>query len=196
MAGHNIKLGSGGIREIEFFVQTQQLIAGGRQRNLRTRETLATLGVLVEAGWIERATAADLADAYRYLRWIEHRLQMVADEQTQEVPSDPAQLESFARFAGYAGTDAFADALRSVPLARSTPLCRPVRGCARADVRRREFVFAGEKDDPGTVAALTRMGYQRPADVLAAVRGWHHGRYPAVRLGPRARASDGSAAPC
>ncbi|WP_439542664.1 bifunctional [glutamine synthetase] adenylyltransferase/[glutamine synthetase]-adenylyl-L-tyrosine phosphorylase [Hyphomicrobium sp.] len=186
VAGHNIKLGSGGIREIEFFVQTQQLIAGGRQRNLRTRQTLATLGVLVEAGWIESATAADLADAYRYLRWIEHRLQMVADEQTQEVPSDPAPLESFARFAGYAGTDAFSDALRSVLSRVQRHYAGLFEDAPELTSEGENLVFAGEKDDPGTVAALTRLGYQRPADVLASVRGWHHGRYPAVRS-PRAR---------
>jgi [glutamine synthetase] adenylyltransferase / [glutamine synthetase]-adenylyl-L-tyrosine phosphorylase len=186
VAGHNIKLGSGGIREIEFFVQTQQLIAGGRQRNLRTRQTLETLGVLVEAGWIECATAADLADAYRYLRWIEHRLQMVADEQTQEVPSDPAPLESFARFAGYASTDDFADALRSVLSRVQRHYAGLFEDAPELTSEGENLVFAGEKDDPGTVAALMRMGYQRPADVLASVRGWHHGRYPAVRS-PRAR---------
>ena len=186
VVGHNIKLGSGGIREIEFFVQTQQLIAGGRQRNLRTRQTLATLGVLVEAGWIESATAADLADAYRYLRWIEHRLQMVADEQTQEVPSDPVPLESFARFAGYAGTAAFSDALRSVLSRVQRHYAGLFEDAPALTSEGENLVFAGEKDDPGTVAALTRLGYQRPADVLASVRGWHHGRYPAVRS-PRAR---------
>ena len=186
VAGHNIKLGSGGIREIEFFVQTQQLIAGGRQRNLRTRRTLEALGVLVEAGWIESATAADLADAYLYLRWIEHRLQMVADEQTQEVPSDPAPLESFARFAGYSGVDAFSEALRSVLSRVQRHYAGLFEDAPELTSEGENLVFAGEKDDPGTVAALTRLGYQRPADVLAAVRGWHHGRYPAVRS-PRAR---------
>ena len=83
VAGQNIKLGPGGIREIEFFVQTQQLIAGGRQKNLRTRRTLDALGILVANGWIGKEIANELTDAYLYLRSIEHRLQMVADEQTQ-----------------------------------------------------------------------------------------------------------------
>ncbi len=101
VAGHNIKLGRGGIREIEFFVQTQQLIAGGRHPELRGRETLAVLDVLAEGGWIGQDARADLGEAYRFLRMVEHRLQMVADEQTHTLPSDGDELERFARFAGY-----------------------------------------------------------------------------------------------
>ncbi len=114
--------------------------------------------MLVEAGWIEGATAADLADAYRYLRWIEHRLQMVADEQTQEVPSDPAPLESFARFAGYASTDDFADALRSVLSRVQRHYAGLFEDAPELTSEGENLVFAGEKDDPGTVAALIAHG--------------------------------------
>ena len=107
VAGHNIKLGRGGIREIEFFVQTQQLIAGGRQPELRSRQTLEAMAKLAERGWIKPRVAHELSEAYLYLRRIEHRLQMVADEQTHEVPDDPARLESFALFCGYPDTAAF-----------------------------------------------------------------------------------------
>ena len=186
VAGHNIKLGPGGIREIEFFVQTQQLIAGGRQRNLRTRRTLEALRILVDYGWIEKEISDELTDAYLYLRWIEHRLQMVADEQTQEVPSDEAALERFARFAGYASTADFSDELLSVLARVQGHYARLFEGMPELSSEGENLVFAGETDDPGTVAALTRMGYARAADVLAAIRGWHHGRYPAVRSG-RAR---------
>ncbi|HYD14784.1 MAG TPA: bifunctional [glutamine synthetase] adenylyltransferase/[glutamine synthetase]-adenylyl-L-tyrosine phosphorylase [Hyphomicrobium sp.] len=186
VAGHNIKLGPGGIREIEFFVQTQQLIAGGRQRNLRTRRTLEALAVLVEYGWIEKPIADELVDAYLYLRWIEHRLQMVADEQTQEIPKDEAQLERFARFAGYASLADFSSELLSVLNRVQGHYARLFEGMPDLTAEGENLVFAGETDDPGTVEALTRMGYERPSDVLAAIRGWHHGRYPAVRS-PRAR---------
>src|SRR6187402_391471 len=77
--GHNLKLGRGGIREIEFFVQTQQLIAGGRHPELRGRDTLAMLVVLAEGGWISHEARGDMAAAYDFLRKAEHRLQMVAD---------------------------------------------------------------------------------------------------------------------
>src|SRR5262249_62216550 len=80
--GTTIKPGRGGIREIEFFVQTQQLIAGGRHPELRPKATLQPLAVLAAGGWIDGEACADLDAAYRFLRVVENRLQMVADEQT------------------------------------------------------------------------------------------------------------------
>jgi glutamate-ammonia-ligase adenylyltransferase len=186
VAGHNIKLGRGGIREIEFFAQTQQLIAGGRQPDLRVPTTLAALERLSRRGWIKAEVVGDLAEAYAFLRRIEHRLQMLADEQTQTLPAAAADLERLARFSGYAGTEAFAAALvdrlervqgHYAALFEATP---------ELTTDGANMVFAGESDDPGTVEALSRMGYERPADAIAIVRGWHHGRYPAVRT-PRAR---------
>ena len=109
--GHNIKVGRGGIREVEFFVQTQQLIAGGRHPELRGRETLTLLNALADGGWIGKDAAVELDAAYRFLRQIEHRLQMVNDDQTHTLPSDRAGLERFARFAGFKSGDAFATAL-------------------------------------------------------------------------------------
>ena len=186
VAGHNIKLGRGGIREIEFFAQTQQLIAGGRQPDLRAPTTLEALDRLVERGWIRREVAADLAEAYRFLRRIEHRLQMIADEQTQTLPTAPGDLLRLANFAGYGSVDDFSRALVAhlervqghyAALFESTPELTSAGA---------NMVFAGESDDPATIETLQRMGFERPADVIAAVRGWHHGRYPAVRS-PRAR---------
>src|SRR3978361_2157594 len=81
--GHNIKLGRGGIREIEFFAQTQQLIAGGRNPALRDRDTLTTLDKLEHDRWIDAAVRDDMKAAYCFLRTVEHRLQMLNDEQTQ-----------------------------------------------------------------------------------------------------------------
>ena len=89
VAGHNVKLGRGGIREIEFFAQTQQLIWGGREPSLRTQATCETLDALVAIGRINKQTAAQLKDAYGFLRRLEHRIQMVDDRQTHSIPSDP-----------------------------------------------------------------------------------------------------------
>ncbi|TMJ75112.1 MAG: bifunctional [glutamine synthetase] adenylyltransferase/[glutamine synthetase]-adenylyl-L-tyrosine phosphorylase [Alphaproteobacteria bacterium] len=181
VAGHNIKVGRGGIREIEFFVQTQQLIAGGRQPQLRVSDTLTALARLEERGWITAAAHQELAEAYRFLRTIEHRLQMIADEQTQTLPDDPDKLTALARFCGFPDTPAFATRLTAeldrvqahyVRLFEHSP--ELTRGGAN-------MVFAGEADDPATVEALTRMGYTRAPEIIALVRGWHHGRYPAVR---------------
>ena len=106
--GHNIKLGRGGIREIEFFAQTQQLIAGGRNPALRDRDTLTTLDKLCADKWIDAEARDAMKEAYGFLRVVEHRLQMMNDEQTQSLPSDRADLERFARFLGFKDRDDFA----------------------------------------------------------------------------------------
>ena len=130
--GHNIKLGRGGIREIEFFAQTQQLIAGGRHGELRGRGTVATLAVLAADGWIDAAARDELTAAYDFLRRVEHRLQMMADEQTHTLPADAAALDVFARFLGFNGRDDFAErACRAFAQGRAA-LCQAVR--ARAGI--------------------------------------------------------------
>src|SRR6202043_3576177 len=106
--GHNVKVGRGGIREIEFFAQTQQLIAGGRHPRLRVRPTLEALNVLASSNWITFAARDELTTAYEFLRRVEHRLQMVADEQTHSLPDEVEAVERFARFFGYDGRAAFA----------------------------------------------------------------------------------------
>ncbi len=181
VAGHNIKLGRGGIREIEFFVQTQQLIAGGRQPDLRVRQTLEALRRLAARGWIKEQVASDLAEAYVFLRRIEHRLQMVADDQTHEVPDDPARLLSFALFCGYPDTETFARELTRRLETVQRHYAALFEDGPELTAGGVNMVFAGEKDDPATVAALKEMGYARPELLLEIVRGWHHGRHPAVR---------------
>ena len=125
--GHNIKLGRGGIREIEFFVQTQQLIAGGRNPALRGRRTLEMLDALAEALWITPAVADRLKRAYRFLRFVEHRLQMLNDEQTQTLPDDPREFEIFARFCGYASAAEFEARLTNI----LQPCSATMRRCSR-----------------------------------------------------------------
>lgn len=88
LKGHNVKLGQGGIREIEFFTQLQQLLWGGRDAKLRLHSTLNALNVLKRAGWVSGEHYAALKEAYLFLRKVEHRLQMVSDEQTQTLPAD------------------------------------------------------------------------------------------------------------
>jgi len=106
--GHNVKVGRGGIREIEFFAQTQQLIAGGRHPELRVRPTLETLNVLANNSWITFEARDELTSAYEFLRRVEHRLQMIADEQTHALPDDIEAVERFARFFGYDDRASFA----------------------------------------------------------------------------------------
>ena len=111
--GHNVKLGRGGIREIEFFVQTQQLIAGGREPELRDRQTVPMLAKLAAKGWISNSARDALAREYWFLRDVEHRIQMVADEQTHDLPSDEYELLRIARMAGFKTVDEFSKRLRS-----------------------------------------------------------------------------------
>ena len=186
VAGHNIKLGRGGIREIEFFAQTQQLIAGGRQGDLRVPDTLSALERLQARDWITPEVRAGLAQSYLFLRRIEHRLQMLADEQTQTLPEAPEDLERLARFSGFAGTEAFAAELVGHLQRVQQHYAALFENVPQLTRSGANMVFAGEADDPATLTALAGMGYARAADVIASVRGWHHGRYPAVRS-PRAR---------
>ncbi|WP_394152517.1 glutamine-synthetase adenylyltransferase [Loktanella salsilacus] len=96
LEGHNMKLGRGGIREIEFFTQTRQLIAGGRDQSLRVRGTLQGLDRLAAAGWIARDVQQQLTDHYIAHRTVEHRLQMINDAQTHSLPSDDAGFDRLA----------------------------------------------------------------------------------------------------
>jgi [glutamine synthetase] adenylyltransferase / [glutamine synthetase]-adenylyl-L-tyrosine phosphorylase len=181
VAGHDIKVGRGGIREIEFFAQTQQLIAGGRQPELRVAQTLIALERLEERAWITPNARQDLDQAYRFLRAVEHRLQMLADEQTQRLPADPDKLAGFARFCGFADAAGFAAQLTAELERVQTHYVRLFEHSPELTRGGSNMVFAGEADDPATLDALTGLGYTRAADVISGVRGWHHGRYPAVR---------------
>ncbi len=98
--GHDLKLGRGGIREIEFFTQTRQLIAGGRDPDLRDPTTVGGLQALAGKGWMSDGDAAQLTSDYRAHREAEHRVQMIADKQTHDLPDTE---EEFARLAALAG---------------------------------------------------------------------------------------------
>src|SRR6516165_7582521 len=179
--GHNIKLGRGGIREIEFFVQTQQLIAGGRYPELRVKETLQTLAALAAGGWIDNEVRDDLAAAYRFLRVVENRLQMVADEQTHTLPGDRDGLERFARFAGFSDRDAFAHVLlvhvRNVQRHYATLF----ENAPVIETGRRTLLFPSEADDRETLDRLTEMGFRRPLETSALVRRWGTGSYGTLK---------------
>src|SRR5262245_55610218 len=178
--GHNIKLGRGGIREIEFFVQTQQLVAGGRHPELRARDTLPTLAALVDGGWIGADARTDLEAAYLFLRETEHRLQMVADDQTHTLPQDPEGLERFARFAGFRDRDDFARTLLG-------HLRKVQRHYVRlfeektGEASRLALTFPKDADDRETLNRLGAIGFQRPLEVSATVRNWLYGSYKVLR---------------
>ncbi|WP_412051688.1 bifunctional [glutamine synthetase] adenylyltransferase/[glutamine synthetase]-adenylyl-L-tyrosine phosphorylase [Hoeflea sp. Naph1] len=179
--GHNVKLGRGGIREIEFFVQTQQLIAGGRMPKLRRRRTDEMLVALARARWIDTVTARTLAESYWYLRNVEHRIQMVHDEQSHTLPETEAELARIALMMGEADTAAFGQTYVAV--------LKRVEECYAALFEKEaglsgelgNLVFTGEDDDPGTLKTLAELGFERPADIARIIRTWHYGRYRATQ---------------
>ncbi|MFC3070945.1 bifunctional [glutamine synthetase] adenylyltransferase/[glutamine synthetase]-adenylyl-L-tyrosine phosphorylase [Phenylobacterium soli] len=179
--GVDLKLGRGGIREIEFYVQTQQLILGGRHPELRSSRTLDALAALATAGHVEPATATELTEAYKTLRAMEHRIQMLADDQTHKLPEADSDRRRVAALMG-------SDNLRSFD-AGVTRLLKGVN--ARygelfpeeepLSSRFGSLVFTGVDDDPETLATLARMGFSNPPQVSRTIRSWHHGHIPATR---------------
>ncbi len=167
--GHNMKLGQGGIREIEFFTQTRQLIAGGRDPDLRDRRTVAGLAALAGKGWIPGDVAGELTELYRAHREVEHRLQMVGDAQTHSLPQS---AEGVARIAAFCGeTEA---AFRAGLLDRLARTDRLTEGF---------FAPSGAEEGP-----------ELSDSAKAIVAGWLH--YPALRSERGAGRSFGGCGPC
>ncbi len=184
LKGHNIKLGRGGIREIEFFAQTQQLIWGGRIKALRTPSTVSALNALYDHGQIERQTADDLINAYEYLRKTEHRLQMINDEQTQTLPYTPEGLNALATFMGYTDPQDFQhDIKHHLRLVEDhyARLFADAPALTASGSITGNLVFTGSDSDPDTLDTIATYGFQNPEAVDAAIRAWHHGRYRAMR---------------
>ena len=179
--GHNVKLGRGGIREIEFFVQTQQLIAGGRFPELRGRETVAMLGVLAEKGWITEEARDALTAQYWFLRRVEHAIQMVADEQTHTLPEDDEGLTRIARMLGFDDADGFSAAFRASLHLVERHYAALFEQAPQLSAGVGNLVFTGDVDDPDTLQTLSGLGFERPSDICRVIRGWHFGRYRATQ---------------
>jgi len=188
----NIKLGPGGIREVEFIVQALQIVRGGREPELQTRGTLPALAAIAQRGVLPGAATDALRDAYVFLRDVEHRLQYRDDRQTQMLPGDPAEHEALARATGFANAGAFDLALgrhRDAVAAlfadlfgrRSLPATEPVTDAAAAnaaagDEGRRAPALAALAavwgDDVAAETArnaLAAAGFADPAGLLASL---------------------------
>ena len=183
VAGHDIKIGRGGIREIEFFVQTQQLVFGGRKPSLRGRRTVAMLGELVAEGWIDGQARDELSAAYAFLRTLEHRVQMVRDEQTQRLPTGTEALTALALFTGFPDLAAFEAALLHHAGRVQAHYALLFESAEAEDDA---LVFGETEPDPATLARLAAFGFRDPALAWETVQGWRLGRRPALRAG-RAR---------
>jgi glutamate-ammonia-ligase adenylyltransferase len=180
VAGHNVKLGRGGIREIEFFAQTQQLIWGGRDPSLRVRGTCEALEALTASGHVKPEVAARLKAAYAFLRRVEHRLQMAGDQQTHRLPENGPELAALAVFLGYPDAAAFADALTAELRAVESHYARLFEEAPDLSGPG-NLVFTGTDDDPETVETLRKLGFRDASMVAATIRSWHHGRFRAMR---------------
>ena len=179
--GANLKLGHGGIREVEFYVQTQQLILGGRDPTLRSPRTLDALAALVRAGHVPPQTGAELTESYRELRALEHRVQMIADEQTHVLPEAPEARKRVAALYGYGDLrkfDAVVEAILKRVNRRYGELFPEEETLSSAFG---SLVFTGVEDDPETIKTLKKMGFSQPHQVAETIRGWHHGRIAATR---------------
>lgn len=171
--GFDVKRGRGGIREIEFYAQTLQLIHGGRDLSLRVRGTRAALDALAAAGWVTNEAAATLGEAYDRLRQVEHRLQMVNDRQTHTLPEGEA-LDNAARLDGLADGAALVAELTAVT-ARTARLYEELIGRAEpAPVPAAMPVSA-------LAGQLARWGFPDSRILAERVEGWRDGRYAAIR---------------
>ncbi|HEY8605339.1 bifunctional [glutamine synthetase] adenylyltransferase/[glutamine synthetase]-adenylyl-L-tyrosine phosphorylase [Tsuneonella suprasediminis] len=171
--GFNVKLGRGGIREVEFFAQTHQLIHGGRDPSLRLRGTRATLDALAAAGRIGREDARVLGESYDRLRTIEHRLQMVEDHQTHVLPAGDA-LDNVAHLDG---------------LADGAALIAELEAITGQVAERYDALIADDGESGATVAVagdalankLETLGFPQPTQLAQRIEGWSDGRIRALR---------------
>ena len=186
--GHNVKVGRGGIREIEFFAQTQQLIAGGRHPDLRSRPTLTTLNVLASNNWITAAARDELSEAYEFLRRVEHRLQMIADEQTHTLPEDTAALECFARFFGYDSRAAFASDLLGHLNCVQGHYSKLFEGDPAGTAKLPDVDYRAGPDDPRVIKRLAGLGFAQPRMVASTVQQWMSGEYRVLKVEATRRA--------
>ena len=172
--GYDCKRGRGGIRECEFFVQAQQLIHGGRDEVLRTADTREALFALAEAGHVPRGEADDIAAAYDVLRTAEHRLQMLHDRQTHEIPKREDERDAAARLHGLANGEALIGWI--APHAE------------RVDAIYSDFANWEEAETPTLPLeddrldeSLVTIGFAAPVNAARLVRRWRSGKLRAIR---------------
>ena len=180
--GHNVKLGRGGIREIEFFVQTQQLIAGGRFEALRGRENRwpcwpnspRRAGSRRRRARHSGRSTGSCATSNTRCRWF-------ADEQTHVLPEDDEGLERIACMLRFASADEFATAFRKSLHLVESHYAALFETAPELSSGVGNLVFTGDVDDPDTMRTLEELGFERPSDIARIIRTWHFGRYRATQ---------------
>ena len=176
--GYDLKRGRGGIREVEFFAQIHQLVWGGRDPTLRAPATLEALAALAAAGHIDAADADLLGQAYRWLRTIEHRLQMRADEQTHSVPLTDTARQAVAALSGYPDWAALETQLRTTSAAVATRYDRLI--AAAGAVARPGLPHT----DEDLRQWFTVSGLKAGAALIPNIARWRSGSHRALRSTP------------
>ncbi|WP_232492823.1 bifunctional [glutamine synthetase] adenylyltransferase/[glutamine synthetase]-adenylyl-L-tyrosine phosphorylase [Novosphingobium kaempferiae] len=174
--GFDLKKGRGGIREIEFYAQTHQLIHGGRHPALRLRGTRETLDALAQGGLIDTEEALSLGQSYDRLRTIEHRLQMMQDQQTHSLPKTPEGIDAVARLDGLPDGQALLDELTAITQAvgdryDSLIMANTPTGAVPVSV----------PDQSTLPEDLEALGFADPAGLAARIEGWLGGKVRALR---------------
>ena len=178
-AGHNVKLGRGGIREIEFFVHMHQLAYGGRNRRLRGPRLLPMLETLDREHHIMPRETATLRDAYLWLRRVEHRLQMVNDAQTQKLPESD---DGLAHIAGFLGLDSAEELVRRIESVAGEvhDLYRTRFNVPESEQDLAAEILDGPDAHPDAVARLEAAGFTRAPAAIEVFRGWAGGHHPST----------------
>jgi glutamate-ammonia-ligase adenylyltransferase len=179
LLAHDLKVGRGGIREIEFLAQSQQLVWGGREPSLRVAATLPALRLLTRLRHMSSGDAATLTRAYRVLRQVEHRVQMVADRQTHALPATEEGFAALGIFMGFETPEAFAETLLSHLLAVQALYDGFFAPDDDADSL--EVGTLGAPPPEATVARLADLGFTDPLRVVEIIRRWMAGRPRALR---------------
>ena len=169
----NVKLGHGGIREIEFFAQVNQLLHAGRHPSLRLRGTIEALEELEKLDIIEPAHKDRLVEAYTYLRTLEHRIQMIDDAQNHELPADPDQMTRLATFMSHASAEAMLRDLKT-----HTDNVSGIYDGLLPDYAENDGIGYSENALEKTLADL---GYENATTAVSLVEAWRRGRHLALR---------------
>jgi glutamate-ammonia-ligase adenylyltransferase len=172
--GFDLKKGRGGIREVEFYAQVHQLIHGGRNPSLRLRGTRETLDALAAAGLIPGEEALLLGTSYDRLRTIEHRLQMVQDQQTHALPASADALDNVARLDGLPTGEALVDEVAAITSRVGDLYDTLIRAHPTSP-------SAPTASTEPLAETLARLGFADPAATAERVEGWTSGRMRALR---------------
>ncbi|MGD9637453.1 MAG: bifunctional [glutamine synthetase] adenylyltransferase/[glutamine synthetase]-adenylyl-L-tyrosine phosphorylase [Alphaproteobacteria bacterium] len=180
LLGYNVKLGRGGIREIEFYAQSQQLIWGGRNPVLQNRETCKSLDILSETGHVASEASEELKACYRFLRMVEHRIQMVEDRQTHELPKNEEDFHKMALFCGFNDKEDFCNEVKNNLMTVENYFTNLFNETSeKKDVSK--LVFEGNFVNSETIEKLAEMGFSNNTVIFNRISDWLAGHPRATR---------------